>query len=344
MKKMTLLFSVIASMAVMLQGCSNKVLDSRNAEIVNGKIYKDGDNEPFTGKVTNLDGRTITGSRWGLYKAAGVMARLFLPARESEAAGNAISALGRLYIPDAVCDAHVNEGHLNGWVVCNLPNTDVRAFELYFDDGVLAGEFRYFGPKGGKHLAGTVSFVNGQADGQMEVFNLVNQNLVYRVEWKNGLLHGEEYAYDPNTKNVVGRATYVNDKIEGEIVRYAPDGKRVIYKATAVGGKKNGVEEIYSAETGTLMMRGNWIEGKQDGLFQEWDKQGVLVMETNWANGSKVVTPMPAVPAQENLGNAEACRDAWIVAYRQGGGEEAIVTVDQLGEWEEWCKQGKYPN
>jgi hypothetical protein len=33
--------------------------------------------------------------------------------------------------------------------------------------------------------------------------------------------------------------------------------------------------------------------------------------------------------------------DGWTAAFRQENGEDAMVTMDQLGEWEAWCKEGK---
>lgn len=40
---------------------------------------------------------------------------------------------------------------------------------------------------------------------------------------------------------------------------------------------------------------------------------------------------------------AEACLDAWIAAHRSEVGEDAVVTMDQVGEWEQWCAAGKKP-
>src|SRR5689334_14506722 len=37
-----------------LTGCSAEILDFRNAEISNNKLYSRGDNSPFSGNVTNM--------------------------------------------------------------------------------------------------------------------------------------------------------------------------------------------------------------------------------------------------------------------------------------------------
>src|SRR6218665_1412757 len=42
------------AVALLLAGCSKPVLDWRNAEVNNGLVYAMGENEPFTGNVTNI--------------------------------------------------------------------------------------------------------------------------------------------------------------------------------------------------------------------------------------------------------------------------------------------------
>jgi hypothetical protein len=49
---MKLRLTVVTLSAVVLAGCFGKTLDFRNAEISNGKLYQEGANEPFSGKVS----------------------------------------------------------------------------------------------------------------------------------------------------------------------------------------------------------------------------------------------------------------------------------------------------
>ena len=37
-----------------LAGCSKETIDFRNAEVSNSKVYKQGEDKPFTGIVTNV--------------------------------------------------------------------------------------------------------------------------------------------------------------------------------------------------------------------------------------------------------------------------------------------------
>jgi hypothetical protein len=41
--------------------------------------------------------------------------------------------------------------------------------------------------------------------------------------------------------------------------------------------------------------------------------------------------------------NVQGCGDTQIVAFRVQHGEEEVITVDQLGEWEAECRGGKRP-
>ncbi|HCF7328965.1 TPA: hypothetical protein NIJ57_001591 [Pseudomonas aeruginosa] len=44
-----------------------------------------------------------------------------------------------------------------------------------------------------------------------------------------------------------------------------------------------------------------------------------------------------------SLAHNENCHDAWITAYRNEIGDDAVVTSEQLSEWDDWCKEGKLP-
>lgn len=39
----------------------------------------------------------------------------------------------------------------------------------------------------------------------------------------------------------------------------------------------------------------------------------------------------------------DACVDKWVSAYRNEFGQDRIVRVDMLDEWQSWCKAGKQP-
>ena len=57
---------VVLAATVVLPGCGGSVLDFRNAEISNGKLYKAGADAVFTGTVTNIPQAKLLGSQPGL--------------------------------------------------------------------------------------------------------------------------------------------------------------------------------------------------------------------------------------------------------------------------------------
>ncbi len=40
----------------------------------------------------------------------------------------------------------------------------------------------------------------------------------------------------------------------------------------------------------------------------------------------------------------EACSSKWVDAFHKENGEDAMITSDQLDEWDQWCAKGRLPN
>lgn len=51
----------------------------------------------------------------------------------------------------------------------------------------------------------------------------------------------------------------------------------------------------------------------------------------------------PAIASVEAAPD-EACASKWIDAFHKENGEDAMITGDQLDEWDQWCAKGKLPN
>lgn len=330
------------SSVMLLSACSDEVLDFRNAEIVNGKIYEAGDNEPFSGQVTNLPWTKVVPAQVGVVRILTTL----LGGRPDATEFSTLGAANTIAQFDAMCDAQVNEGRLDGTTVCSKNNTDIRIMELNYKAGSLDGIFQYFGPQGQPKPVATVSFRNNQPDGKFEIFSATNQKLIHMYSWENGALNGKEETYDENTGETTGSATYVNNRVEGEVIHYAPDGRQVVYKGNFTAGKKNGPEDAYSI-AGQHLGHGEWVNGKEHGLFQRWDEQGNLVAQKEWSNGRDValVTALEASDkkAIDALGDPIiSCRYSWEKSYQKKGGEYE-PTASMQDQWTDWCKQGKHP-
>lgn len=271
---------VLPCVAILLSACGSKVLDFRNAEISNGKVYANGANTPFSGKVTNVPGGTVFGPQPGYAK---LIATLNKVSPDLSIADVGLTAL---------CDAESSDGVLEGKMLCKEPNTDTVTIESQFSSGRLDGSFTVHDQTGTKTLA-QLSFKDGQPDGKMQIYSAKSGKLIHVAMWTAGALNGEEVGYDADTGNVILHGTLVNGAYDGELVRYAADGKTVLYKGSYVHGQLSGELERYDPAAGVKEVM-HYADGKLDGLDQAWDASGKLIGQKTFANGVDVAEQQKA--------------------------------------------------
>ncbi|KVE37478.1 hypothetical protein [Burkholderia sp. TSV86] len=101
-----ILSSLIAVTA--LGGCKGDVLDYRNAQLVNGKVYAGNANEPFFGKLTNVPADKLLGQQPGFSQisAAILNTGALIPGdpREAQSLIGSGNAVLLMLTPHAVCD------------------------------------------------------------------------------------------------------------------------------------------------------------------------------------------------------------------------------------------------
>ncbi|WP_230954819.1 toxin-antitoxin system YwqK family antitoxin [Burkholderia gladioli] len=360
----------VAIAAVLLAGCKGEVLDYRNAQMVNGKVYDGSANEPFSGKLTNVPDRSLLIEQAG-FQLAGKLASIALVDSLPASERNAQSFLGRssaeILLSGAVCDVQIDGGVPDGSAVCKAPQSDLVRIETSFKHGALNGPLKLSGGQNEGPLL-QATFNNGQLDGTEKVYSWTDHKLIHTFPWNNGVASGTEEAFDPNTGAVVKRATFVDGKYEGEVVHYAPDGKQVTLRATYVNGKLNGPYKEWDAG-GSLIADKTYSSGVEVGA----DGSDVGACVNEWDDAYRVVPGRPAFPPAElqlqwkiscragkhpsasdsGLPGAavsgekpapDSCVEAWTAAYRHENGVDAIVTADQLGEWQSRCKAAKRPS
>lgn len=336
-------------LVLVLTGCKSEVLEYKDVEVVNGKIFKKGADKPFSGIFSANAGEIVDGRQTGFAQFAQKAESNALSTSEVFVGGcghgNANPSaweFGLKLAAGGLCKASVRDGLFDGKASCQTEKSERPTLEMSFKEGLLDGPLTYFKSRTGGSFITTVTFKKGQPDGKQEMINTATQKLVYRTNWKNGLMDGEEEAFDFNTGNLIGHVKCVNNDPEGEVVRYAPNGKTLVYKATFVAGELHGTEESFSATTGKLTHRTEWNHGAMQGIERDWNEQGELTFETDHGGKDVSSSSNPAAPAltPEQL---NACVDIWTAAYQKENGQDAMVTMDQLGEWEGWCKEGKRP-
>lgn len=355
--------------AALLAGCKSDVLDYRNAQMVNGKVYDGSANEPFSGKLTNVPDRSLLIEQAG-FRIAGKLASIVLADSLPATERNAQSFLGRsgaeTLLSGALCDVQINGGLPDGPAVCKAPQSDVVRIETSFKHGALEGSFNLSGGQGDGTLL-EMTFNNGQPDGTEKVYSWTDHKLIHAFPWHQGIAAGTEEAFDPNTGALVKRAIFVDGKYEGEVVHYSPDGKQVTSRAAYLNGKLNGPYKEWDS-SGTLIADKTYSNGVEVGA----DGSDVGSCENEWDDAYRAVPGRPAFPAPELKRQWEAscragkhpsapdsgllsqtipsgqaasisCIDAWTAKYRRENGNDSTVPTDQLDEWHSWCMAGKRP-
>lgn len=285
----SLLTLSIAAVSLLLSGCGDKILDYRNAQINNGKIYAGDGNTPFSGLVTNAPFNQVLMSQRGF----GTAMQVFNAAIKGPAPG--------LYNA-ALCDAHVRDGLLDGKATCKTPQSDVVRAEASFSDGTLKDTLT-INDEDGKTVLTSVSFVDGQPDGKQEMRKPGIHTLVHVMHWDHGRPNGEEEGFDENTGNRILDANLVNGKLDGALIEYGPDGKQVIHHVKFVQGAKDGVEELFYPDTGKPRQNGEYVHGQLTGTAKAWDPDGRLVFERDYKDGSKIPDSPELIACIEHMIN-----------------------------------------
>lgn len=316
--------------ALALSACGDKVLDFRNVQINNGKVYAGDSNTPFSGEVTDVPAGTIFGSQQGYGK--------LLNAVNAARPGTTLGDMGM----SSVCDAQARDGLLSGKVSCKTAQSDTTRIEANFADGVLDGSFTVHDQTGNNTFV-ELSFKQGMPDGKMKIYSPATGKLAHTATWDAGVINGEEEGFDETTGNRVLHATLVNGRYDGDFTRYAPDGKQVIYKADFAQGQHEGDEETFDPQTGKMTGHAHYTNGKLDGVLRHWNADGSLLDEKTYQNGVDVAAEKAASDAaaaaekmrQHEPQDIEACvnKTREEVTQKNGGFAPPMA----MAEWTDDC-------
>lgn len=309
-----------------LAGCGQDVLDFRNAEVSQGKLYKEGANKPFSGKVTNVPYAQMPTAPWV------EMFRLVVATTEEKQLGQYLSKL--------LCDAEFDQGVLDGDTVCTLRGSDEPIMTLSYEQGSLEGAMKVTSYKvKGVTLAEAV-YKGNVLEGELIVNHPETGQLVSSSQWRAGKPHGLQENYSVKTGKLVFKAKYVDGLFDGEVLTYYADGHQLVSKAQFAAGKRHGVVEVYDPD-GRMSKREEWVEDRRVNV-ELWNEKGQSV-DYSGRVLSQANESSPDQPAGQttSAGSLTGCVDGWTAAFRKENGEDALVTMDQLGEWEAWCREGK---
>jgi len=222
MKNLIRLCAIGLCASLTLSGC-HKVLDFRNAEISNNKVFEEGGNKPFTGTLTNIPLHKLpTTSILGISKLISTTTgdngfyQLFL--------SGTIAGVLNTQGGSVLCDVDINKGQPQGEASCQLSTLDMPLLKLPFKNGSLdGGVVLYDFREKGKVIA-EFPFTSGQTNGTSKIYSPKTGKLVHSAEWVNGQANGVEEAFYEDTGAIKFHGVLVNNRYDGETIGYAPDG------------------------------------------------------------------------------------------------------------------------
>ncbi|TBV17398.1 toxin-antitoxin system YwqK family antitoxin [Stutzerimonas kirkiae] len=225
---------------------------------------------------------------------------------------------------------------------------------------------------------GKYNYLNGQLHGERLKYGYISGKLKRYTSaeehYDNGKLDGvqKKYVNILHTDLVQQESEIIYDKgvaRSGWMKKFDPVDGSIIQEIKLTQSPHGSDEDFDSGYPGNLV---------PDGVLKQEDTES----EEVWANGVKVkysynygepsfhilesTTPweryrevsqaeysayeVSASPESNaiqrqivSLSHNENCHNAWITAYRNEIGDDAVVTSEQLSEWSDWCREGKLP-
>jgi len=268
----------------------DNALDWRNAEVRNGKIYSRGENKTFSGKVTNIPSQNIFRDKTGYKQLSG---------------HTGVEQINS-YDMDSLCDTEVNEGIIDGNIVCTT-QSGAPHIKTTFSKGAINGSFTMYSYSRGVLIA-EASFKNDLLDGVIKKYDEKSEKMISRQSVKNGKPDGRYERWDPETGILVAEANwkdgqlvskkemdrqgklasevnYKNEQLDG-YYKNSDINTHVIIEANYKNGKLDGLAKNYSLETGKLLSEINYKNGTFDGSAKLFDAEtGKTIVDGNYRDG-----------------------------------------------------------
>jgi len=248
---MKLCATVILLLTVLTAGCSKEVVDWRNVNVDGGKIFKGGENKPFTGHITNIPSNNLPDPMMGSSIA-----------QQIGGLGINRNMFNAVVHADKVCETDVIDGMVEGPVSCSTDGTVY--FRGYLKNGQYVNKFEWADP--GKSVDEHPYVVlsagdDSQIDGKV-TFYYANGHVLSAASFNHGKIVGDwDESYDDGSKESHG---HFNDN-----------------------GHKEGVFESWTKD-GRLTDHCQWKDGHQDGECKVWNSDGSLATDKIYTNGQVV--------------------------------------------------------
>ncbi|MCG2596443.1 toxin-antitoxin system YwqK family antitoxin [Achromobacter insuavis] len=361
-----------------LTGCGDELLDWRNAQLSNGKIYEGSANKPFSGKVTNVPYAKVLGPQQG-YQAL---------------MGQGGSIVTMLFGSVLLCDVKVDMGVLDGDFSCHQQQSDQNQIDGSFKAGALKGKFVMRDAKTGNTIT-EAAFNEGRLDGKLKRYDASTKTVILEQSLSNGLAEGPIKQWNKDGKLTLD-AHYVQGLLDGKYMAIDENSHITIkgaYQKQRFTGSREKVEywngiagadrymvtinEKFDADQITNQSeveaarkryrdlrdcvermardvslktgRSPATESEVSFLGQCRANSNVGQEAVDQANRTTQTASALVASAQqdeERMGFPEesnACTAAWTEAFRKENGEEALINYVQAWEFVDNCREGKRP-
>lgn len=332
----------ISLAALSLAGCGDDVLDWRNVAVSGGKVYAKNENRTFSGALTNIPEDKLPFSD-------GFNDLLVSHNRAMERSdGRKQTFMGR----HLTCDTAVKEGHIAGLTTCRDRSGNKR-WEAHLEGANLEGKAEIFDTTGTKVLT-RGEYTDGKIDGKIEIFGPNTGNLIGKYHSRNGKADGDQTSWDETTGKMIFHADTKDGQYVGIKEEWSPEGK-LIGQIPYVNGAIEGEVKAWDATTGRQIALATYAQGRKFGRTTTWDEQGNIISDGSYDTDgrfSPIEAPSPAMEPQEEEQDEwttavtpenKQCVDGWVSYVRKVEGEEAIIGLENMKDWNSMCSDGQHP-
>jgi antitoxin component YwqK of YwqJK toxin-antitoxin module len=232
------------------------------------------------------------------------------------------------------CTLPCKDGHLHGTVTCQSENGK-KILEQEWNQGRKEGAEKIWDSHTG-NLRVEAHWKADKEDGVYEVYNPAINKLVMHNEYKSGKLEGEQKIWDVRTgETLLTDLTWKDGRKTGysksrDLEENYRDGKLHGARRHYTYTDQSVVHAMLEAERLVQQVRGgDYFGGQFPGAKIDVDETYVDGLRT--------------AGAQRTSMSLSDCKDLYLWGHRKQLGPDAIVTADQLADWEALCKAGKYP-
>jgi antitoxin component YwqK of YwqJK toxin-antitoxin module len=240
-------------------------------------------------------------------------------------------------------------------------STKTLIADIHWTQGVATGKLTQFDEHSGKPILEANADENGKLDGDY-VQTTPDGVVFHKLQYSHGQKSGAEDSFDRATGKPTEHTDWQDGKMNGAYKRWDADGNLAQSDTYENGQKVLTPEEqqaaseaaAASAQEAALTqcvkdaekayMSDPMHVGATSQQAQQWE--ATCRQQVSSSQATAAPTSLPSSPAQGGSVGTDTCVSTWLAAYqkeREERGLSEAVSDDQLGEWQNDCKQGKKP-